>query len=133
MQIWTQNAQQINNVEWTLNLWNVTFWDMNLSITINNYKQELLGKIDEMNNSIINNPTINPTQKETIKQESENLKKVISESSDQNKNDDILLAQTKKYTQTLKWVVWEMNGAKETFWQIIDIWKCIWWFLALVF
>lgn len=133
MQIWTQNAQQINNVEWTLNLWNVTFWDMNLSITINNYKQELLGKIDEMNNSIINNPTINPTQKETIKQESENLKKVISESSDQNKNDDILLAQTKKYTQTLKWVVWEIEWAKETFWQIIDIWKCIWWFLALVF
>ena len=124
MQIWSQSASQITNIEW-LN-WNFNFWwnNFNLELELNNNKNDIFQELDILNNLLKEKWLSNSKLNES----SLSLRSKLEE-----KSEDWILKSYKKYVKELK----EITDNTEEFWdtitKVLKMWWSIWKFITLLF
>lgn len=124
MQIWSQNASQITNIEW-LN-WNFNFWwnNFNLDLELNNNKSEIIKDLDFINNLLTEKWLSNSK----IEEKTLDLKSKLEE-----KSEKWILESYKKYVKELKEVTQNTEELWNTITKVLNMWASIWKFITLLF
>lgn len=122
MQIWTQNASQINNIEnlnWDFNISGNTF---SLNIEIEKRKTEILDWINTIESQLKQEWKIN----ENIVSSWNELKNDVNNSS------STILESYKKYAKYLKEATETSSSLWKTFQELLKMWWSIWTVITLL-
>ena len=124
MQIWEQKASQITNIEslnWNFNIW----WNkFDLSIELDNNKNDIVNVIGEINELLLEKWFSN----NNIEKKSLELKSNLDK-----KSEKWILKSYKEYVKELNDVTKASDDLWNTVTKLLSIWSSIWKFITLLF
>lgn len=124
MQIWSQTASQINNIEslnWNFNMWWNTF---NLQLEIQRNEKEIIDFLSQIQWEL--------KSKWIYSQEIQNWE-IILKNNIEKKSTDWILDWFKEYAWKVKEVTNTTEELSDTFWKLYKLWSTIGSFITLLF
>ncbi len=101
VQIGTQTGSVINNIDHMNGDLNISGNTFNLSVQIHQVKEEILREVDNLTNTIVQNPSVPQDVKDVMSREGESLKQAV-EGANETVKDDAFLSRFQNYSKILK-------------------------------